>query len=221
VFPCNFHPSTTYTPLNIAQHQLLLHLLLIRRDLDRLILSTFCRLFDAFCWLRNPPVFHRPTSAQILVQGFWYKSIAIAHNQLRPPQLELPLRAIWPKVSQWRQVRVYLLYLAHVLANSRGDRRTSPLLSNNPFRNRVSSEPKSPAPPVQGGRPISTNPFLDSTEIGTTQTTAAPSTTVPNGRVSPEKKTFSENTIELFVRLADALFSRSLCLQPVSKTISS
>jgi hypothetical protein len=97
----------------------------------------------------------------------------------------------------------YLDYLSDVLANSSVDRRASPLLSNNPFRNRVPSEPQSPAPPIQGGRPISTNPFLDATEIGTAQTTVVPGTTVPSGRMSPEKKAFSQNTTELFVRLAD------------------
>ena len=102
----------------------------------------------------------------------------------------------------------YVYYLSTVLANPLVDRRASPLLSNNPFRNRVSSEPQSPGLPIQGGRPVSTNPFLDSKEIGTTQTEAAPAApaaTALNGRMSPDKKTFDDNTTELFVRLAHIL----------------
>lgn len=90
-----------------------------------------------------------------------------------------------------------------VCADCLADRHASPLLSNNPFRNRVSSESQSPGQPVQSGRPISTNPFLDATEVGTAQTTAVPSAPLVNGRMSPEKKTLSDNTTELFVRLAD------------------
>lgn len=90
-----------------------------------------------------------------------------------------------------------------VLTDCLADQRTSPLLSNNPFRNRVSLEPQSSGQPVQGGRPIATNPFLDATEVGTAQTTTVPSATVVNGRMSPEKKTLSDNTTELFVRLTD------------------
>jgi hypothetical protein len=97
----------------------------------------------------------------------------------------------------------YFHYLSNVFPNSSVDRRTSPLLSNNPFRNHVPSEPQSPALPIQGGRPTSTNPFLDDTEIRTAQTTVVPVTTGADGRVSPEKKPFSDNTTELFVRLAD------------------
>jgi hypothetical protein len=98
----------------------------------------------------------------------------------------------------------YLQHLFNVLADSLVDRRASPLLSNNPFKNRIPSEPQSPALPLQGGRPISTNPFLDSEEIGTAQTTVVlPGTSVANGRISPEKKIFSDNTTKLFVRLAE------------------
>lgn len=94
----------------------------------------------------------------------------------------------------------YVYYLLTIFANPLVDRRNSPLLSNNPFRNRIPSEPQSPGLPIQGGRPVSTNPFLDSTEIRTAQTTVAPVATAPNGRMSPDKKTFTENTTELFVR---------------------
>ena len=99
----------------------------------------------------------------------------------------------------------YVYYLLTILANPWVDRRASPLLSNNPFRNRLPSEPQSPGLPIQGGRPISTNPFLDSIEIGTTQTKAAPAATALNGRLSPDKKIFDDNTTELFVRLAHVL----------------
>jgi hypothetical protein len=106
----------------------------------------------------------------------------------------------------------YVYYLSTVLANPLVDRHASPLLSNNPFRNRIPSEPQSPGLPIQGGRPVSTNPFLDSIEIGMTQTKAAPAATVLNGRMSPDKKTFDDNTTELFVRLAHILCCLLLAL---------
>src|SRR4051812_32813332 len=112
----------------------------------------------------------------------------------------------------------YVSYLSTVLANPLVERRTSPLLSNNPFRNCIPSEPQSPGLPIQGGTPVSTNPFLDSTEIGTAQTTAAPAATAPNGRMSPDKKTFNEDTPELFVSLAHILSWWPLSLEHVPKT---
>lgn len=84
------------------------------------------------------------------------------------------------------------------------DRGTSPLLSNNPFRNRIPSVSQNSAIQIQGARPISTNPFLDTTEIGTAQTTTVPDTAAANGRMSPEKKTAADTTTELFVGLTGA-----------------
>ena len=77
------------------------------------------------------------------------------------------------------------------------DRRPSPLLSNNPFRNRTGSGPTSPAFPTPANGTSATNPFLDPRE--STMAPAQTVNTVPGGgKTSPAKTNATESTTELF-----------------------
>ena len=94
-----------------------------------------------------------------------------------------------------------VIFYGFHLTSSVADRRPSPLLSNNPFRNRISSASPSPPPAGQSQNRVSTNPFLDTNELATSpnRSTAPVNGLTESTTTSPEKKTVTENTRELFV----------------------
>ena len=86
------------------------------------------------------------------------------------------------------------------------ERRPSPLLSNNPFRNRAASpnnlqNPSSPSFKATASK----NPFLDMTEQG-------PTTSSVNDRSSPSKPLFSGSAVELFVSVSLSIFFVCVCV---------
>lgn len=83
--------------------------------------------------------------------------------------------------------RVVVLPMFHT-DRSTADRGASPLMSNNPFRNRIGGQ----VSPATSPRPVSTNPFLDTTEINN-MTNGSTNGVIANGSV--------EKTADTFVRL--------------------
>lgn len=91
------------------------------------------------------------------------------------------------------------------------DSRPSPgltlnLSSNNPFRNRAASPLSasgqlSPAPPSPAARPISTNPFLDSSSITLHQPVVSPDKmSFSPDATAPPRPALTGNAADLFVR---------------------
>ena len=78
------------------------------------------------------------------------------------------------------------------------ERVSSPLASNNPFRNKVGSGTTSPVDATVAARPASKNPFLDASEVTAEATQPAGS----NNVASPNKGGATSRATELLVRIS-------------------